>query len=297
MGAAAPAFADDAPREASRRAFRQGVVELQAGRNAPARDLFLEAYSLFPHPSILLNLGLARARVGEYVAAEQDLVRFLSDDGGASPEEIETARITLEQTRRMLGTLRVRVEPAEARATLDGAPIPLVHGAASDIRATVGEHLLVVERRGYVTARRTVRIEGGGIARVDVVLAADGPEGAPDPDAAPSSAAVAGGGRRTAGFVAVGGAAALAGAGVFFGLRAQSLADAYNTKGDPHHQDPDTRASGLLFRTAADVAFGAAIATAGLGAYLILSSPPKRATSAGAAVLLGPASVSVRGVF
>src|ERR1700682_1074191 len=78
------ARADD--REASRAAYRRGVQEVESQNYAAARDSFLEAYRLFAHPSILLNLGIARMHTAEFVVAEQDLVRFLSDDGGASQD-------------------------------------------------------------------------------------------------------------------------------------------------------------------------------------------------------------------
>src|SRR5215472_18592184 len=90
----AAAFGEDV-REQSRAAFLHGVSEAHQGNYAAARDAFLEAYRLFAHPSILLNLGIARWHTGEYVAAEQDLARFLSDDGGASDDEIASARAAL----------------------------------------------------------------------------------------------------------------------------------------------------------------------------------------------------------
>ena len=107
-GLFASARAEAAPedaREQSRAAFRRGVNLVNDGDYKAARDAFLEAYKLFAHPSILLNLGIARWRSGEYVEAEQDLVRFLSDDGGASPEEVQSGRAALSQAREHLGRL------------------------------------------------------------------------------------------------------------------------------------------------------------------------------------------------
>src|SRR5580704_12156902 len=87
VATALPAYADDA-RDASRAAYRRGVEQAEKGDYVSARDSFLEAYRLFAHPSILLNVGIARMMTQEYVAAEQDLARFLSDDGGAPPADI-----------------------------------------------------------------------------------------------------------------------------------------------------------------------------------------------------------------
>jgi Tfp pilus assembly protein PilF len=77
--------ADADAREKSRVAFRRGVAQLRSQDWTAARASFEAAWALYPHPSILLNLGIARLRTDEPVRAEQDLVRFLSEDVGASP--------------------------------------------------------------------------------------------------------------------------------------------------------------------------------------------------------------------
>jgi iron complex outermembrane receptor protein len=93
-----PARPGEDAREQSRAAFRRGVGQAESGDYASARDSFTEAYRLFPHPSILLNLAIARAHTGQWLEAEQDLVHFLADDGGARPEELASARAELAQT-------------------------------------------------------------------------------------------------------------------------------------------------------------------------------------------------------
>src|SRR5262245_16311640 len=83
--------ADPEAKEKSRAAFRRGVAQLRAQDWHAARASFEQAYSLFPHPSILLNLGIARLKTNEPVLAEQDLVKFLSEDIGASADELSGA--------------------------------------------------------------------------------------------------------------------------------------------------------------------------------------------------------------
>src|SRR3954470_13089318 len=121
-GAVVPAYArpDDPPagsvdpkvRERSRAAFRRGVVQLRARDWAGGRASFEEAWSLVQHPSILLNLGIARLRTDDPVLAEQDLVRFLSEDSGAGAEELASAREALADARSKIGTLRVVTDRA-----------------------------------------------------------------------------------------------------------------------------------------------------------------------------------------
>src|SRR5437016_6240482 len=114
-----PAADSEDAKEKSRAAFRRGVELAKKGDYAHARDAFQEAYRLFQHPSILLNLGIAHSKTAEYAAAEEDLVRFLGDDGGATNEELHNARTILADVRTHLGTLKLRVSPDAARASLD----------------------------------------------------------------------------------------------------------------------------------------------------------------------------------
>src|SRR5579883_1102499 len=157
--AARPGAAGDADaRERSRAAFRRGVAQVEAGNYTAARDSFQEAYRIFPHPSILLNLGIARAHTGQWLEAEQDLVHFLADDGGAQPDELASARAALAQARAHLGTFRLRVSPDGARATLDAHPVALLPGSFVDVRTTRGAHVLRVDADGYAPFSRTLDI-------------------------------------------------------------------------------------------------------------------------------------------
>lgn len=288
---------DDA-RERSRAAFRRGVAQAEAGDYVAARDSFEKAYRLFAHPSILLNLGIARAHTGQWVEAEQDLLHFLADDGGAQPDELASARAELAQTRQHLGTFRLHVAPDGARATLDARAIALLPGGSVDVRATRGTHDLHVEADGYVPVDRRVVVAGERAPDVDIRLApaaAAGGETTAPPVGAPGAPAPSDTGR-TVGWFLVGAGAVAAGVGVYSGLEAISLANAYNTKGSgSSYQDPGTKQRGLVFRTAADVAFVGAVALGGLGVYFLLARPtPSRAQ---AALVLAPGWTGVAGRF
>lgn len=286
---ASPARADDDVREQSRVAFRRGVSSVKEGHYEAARDAFLEAYRLFAHPSILLNLGIARSHTGEYVDAEQDLSRFLSDDGHASSDEILSARSALAEVRSHLGTLRIKVTPEGARAQLDAKSIALAPGDFAEVRTTVGDHALHVEADGFEPRDETLHVKSQSPSVKEIAL------GTPKDKVAPPPAVVAPAeddrSRRT---IAVGfaGAAVLAlGIGTFSGVRAGALAHDYNT-GRP--QDPSARSAGLTYRTVADISFLVAIASAGAGAYFFFVHP---AASAAPAVVVGPLFSGVRGTF
>jgi hypothetical protein len=285
LASARRAGADEDPRERSRAAFRRGVAEAQEGNYAAARDSFLEAYKLFPHPSILLNLGIARAHTGEWLEAEQDLVHFLADDGGARPEELASARAELAQTRSHLGAFRLRVAPDGARATLDTHPIALIPGSFVEVRTTRGSHELYVDADGYMPLDRPVVVAAERAPNVDISLLPRGVATA----VAPSDD------RRTIGGFLVGGAVVFLGVGIFAGIEAESLAHSYNTPDSGSYQDPSTKSRGLVFRTSADIAFLGALALGGAGAYLLLTAPSP--APRGARLVLGPAFGGVAGSF
>ena len=267
LASSRPGRADDEARDRSRAAFRRGVTQAHEGNYSAARDSFLEAYKLFPHPSILLNVGIARAHTGEWLEAEQDLVHFLADDGGATSDELLSARQELAQTRSHLGTFRLRVSPDGARASLDTHPIALIPGGFVDVRTTRGNHSLDCEADGYAAVHRPVVVATERAPNVDLTLVAQG-----------VARVAPGEGRRTAGWFLVGGGVMAAGIGIFAGLEAESLAHGYDTQGSGSYQDPATKARGLVFRTSADVAFLGALALGGVGAYFLLTPP----SSAGA---------------
>jgi hypothetical protein len=283
-----PGRAEDDARERSRAAFRRGVVQAHDGNYTAARDSFSEAYKIFPHPSILLNLGIARAHTGQWLEAEQDLVRFLADDGGAGPDELASARAELAQTRSHLGAFRLRVSPDGARAMLDQRPIALIPGQFIDVRTTRGTHDLSLDADGYVPLDRPVVVEAERAPNLDITLV-------PQRAGGHVERVTTNEGRRTLGWFLVGGGVIATGIGIFAGLEAESLAHGYNTPGSGSYQDAATKARGLVFRTAADVAFVSAIALGGAGAYFLLTTPsPARPQ---ARLVLGPAFGGIAGTF
>jgi hypothetical protein len=283
----APAHADD-PRLASREEFRRGVALVREGNLNGARDAFEKAYAIFPHPSILLNLGIVRLRTGDYIHAEDDLSRFLVNDGGATSDEVSSAREALSETREHLGTMRLQITPEGAHVTVDGHAISLVRGGPTELRTTTGlhdvkivaddfdpddEHVMVT--RDHV-AERTVLLAPHTGARADV---------APNADISKKQVPL----RSIVGWslIGFGGAAALG--GILCGVRAITLSDDYNNE---RPQDPSDKSTGIAFRTTTDILFATAIVSGGVGAYLLLTAPKDSAV-----VAVGPASIHVRFAF
>ncbi|CAN5266617.1 hypothetical protein BH09MYX1_BH09MYX1_49480 [soil metagenome] len=257
---AGTAHADDA-REESRAAFRRGVAAIEKQDWATARTELEHAYELYAHPSILLDLGLARARTQAWVLAETALLRFLADDEGAATDEVETARRTLAEVKSHLGTLRVKLTPASAKVTVDGDPLSLGADGTADVRVVLGSHRVRAETDAFVASERMVAItaQGGEAELILVPL--------PDPTARGPSPLT------YVGYSLVGVGAVSLGVGIFAGVRALSLAHEYSTAGEARYQDTDVKSTGIMFRTLSDVTILGGIVLGAAGVVCILVSP------------------------
>lgn len=278
-GSTAPALArpDDPPardagavdqvtRERSRAAFRRGVAQLRAQDWAGARASFEEAWSLVQHPSILLNLGIARLRTDEPVLAEQDLVRFLSEDPGAASEELASAREALAEARSKIGTLRVIATPATARVVVDGQAVPVRapsgpgDGGVAEARLKAGTHVVKVDADGFAQEEKSVDVPARSDTDLRVTLAAK--DGAARSGAGMST-------RSIVGWSLAGTSGVALVAGGVMALRAMALANDYADRASPSFQDRDVKDEGIVFRTGADIALVTAV-LAGAGAVVLL---------------------------
>jgi hypothetical protein len=273
-----------ADREKSRAAFRRGVGQLRAQDWAGARASFEEAWALVQHPSILLNLGIARLRTDDPVLAERDLVRFLSEDAGAQPDEITGAREALAEARSKIGTLHVSVTPPAARIVIDGEPVAVrpADGVA-EARLKAGKHAVATSADGFAPDQREVDVPAKSETAVQVKLVAKTAEPAPSAAGAPDDGAAGPPLRKIAGYSLAGVAGvALVVSGV---LALEAIGDShdYGDPKSPSFQKPDVKSQGIALRTGADVAFLAAL-LAGAGAVILLftdigAAPPPRARS------------------
>lgn len=267
-----------ADKDRSRAAFRKGVQQARAQEWAGARASFEEAYTLVQHPSILLNLGVARLKTDEPVLAEQDLARFLSDDTGAAPDEIASARDALAEARAKLGTLHIVVSPPSAQVTVDGKPpnMRAVEGsgkeATVDMRVRAGKHEVVVEADGFEPVTQSPDVPAKGTAEVKATLApkteAPPPVAPPPPPRVEHETPT----RTIVGWTltGVGGVAIVTSA--ILGIRALSLSSDYDDRTSPSFQSKDTRDTGIAFRTGADVALVAGILAGATGLVLLFTN-------------------------
>ncbi len=296
--ASGAAHADPA-RDSSRVEFSRGVALVKQGNYRAAREAFADAYRLYPHPSILLNLGIAQWKTGQFVEAESSLVKFLADYGDASAANVESARAALREIRAHLGSIRLTVTTPDAKVTFDGRNIPVIPNMEVAVAGLVGDHDLLVQANGYTPHRAHLHLDAGAIKPITVTLVSEAPEPAPAAvatvpanGAAPKADESSGHGRVVAGWTLFGVGAASAIAGTICGVRAISLANDYN-----HHGfAPADKSNGTTFRTLSDVTFAAAIVTGGIGITLLLTGSGS-SSAPSTALGIGPTSLSLRQTF
>lgn len=277
-----PAASPEA-KEKSRAAFKKGVTQLRAQDWKGARASFEQAWASYAHPSILLNLGISRLKTGDPVLAEADFVRFLSEDFGASQDELASARDALAEARAQIGTLRLTVTPTTAKVTVDGDSVQLARkgdGLGADLHVKGGTHTIAVEAPDHVAESKEVTVSAKGEETVGINLKSLVPPPKVIVDQGMPT-------RHIVGWSLVGlGGVALA-TGAILGIRSKSIADDYNDSVAQRQDDPDMRSKGIAFRTGADVAFGIAIVSAAAAAVLLLTDvgEPKEARNSRPALL------------
>jgi hypothetical protein len=261
---------DPATRDKSRAAFKKGVTQLKAQDWAGARASFEEAYSLVPHPSILLNLGISRLKTDDPAGAEEALMKFLQEDSGAGPEELASARDALAEARGKIGTIKLKVTPENAKTTIDGKV-----ATGTDVRVKAGSHALTIEAEGFQSAEKQVDVPAKGSIEVQATLvktgaAPAGGEKAKDDKKDATVSTSDDSFRPILGYSLLGvSGVALIATGIM-AARAFSLSSDYGDINNKEtYQNKDTKSSGIAMRTGADVAFIVAL-LAGAGAVVLL---------------------------
>jgi len=123
----------------------EGVKQLQAQSYDQALANFLEAYSKFPSPKILLNIASTLAEMGRLADAANTYQRYLTDPA-TGPERIAEVKQVLVDLDTKLTLLTVRVQPKGSEVSIDAGPFVAV-GSALVTRVRPGIHLVRVRNR------------------------------------------------------------------------------------------------------------------------------------------------------
>lgn len=151
-----------------RELVEQALSEYAAKNYDEASTLFERAHALFPNARTLRGMGMAAFELRQYDQSVRHLEAALAADvrplDGSLRKETEALAA---RARAFVARLELRVSPAHANLSLDGAPI--APGGGSLIVA-LGPHVVEGRAEGYANARRELRVRGGEVVRVELAL-------------------------------------------------------------------------------------------------------------------------------
>jgi tetratricopeptide (TPR) repeat protein len=146
----------------------EAVSEYDLRHFEEARALFARGATLYPNARAFRGLGMAEFELRNYTDSVASLERALASDVKRleGPLRGETEQL-LERARRFVGRIVLTLEPPETRVMVDGGPA----ANPRDLLLEVGDHTIELRAEGYIPERRVVKVRGGELESVRVVLA------------------------------------------------------------------------------------------------------------------------------
>ena len=145
----------------ARRHFKTGTKLYRDGNYGGALAEFEEAYRLKPGAGSLQNIALSQKGLFRYAESAASLEQLLARHAGELSEgERKAVDEALAELRGLIASIKLRVQPENARILLDGRPLT-GSDLALPIVLNVGEHALSVDAPGYAPERRVLRLAGG----------------------------------------------------------------------------------------------------------------------------------------
>jgi len=154
----------------ARRQFEQGVQLFNEGKYEQAAIAFERAYELKPSFKLLYNVGQVENELGHFVAARDAYMRYLEEGGDEVPEDRRLqVEGEVERLADLIGTIEIKCPIDGATVYIDGkdsGQTPFEGGIAVDS----GEREVEVKHAGDELHREVVRVAGGAVIVVDVVV-------------------------------------------------------------------------------------------------------------------------------
>jgi hypothetical protein len=177
-GVAATALATDNGddlRERARVRYEAGAAAFEGADYATALAEMEESYALFPSLRTLFALALCRHALFDFPSAVASLERYLAEGGDAVPAELRAQAVGLiEQMRRDMAHLDVRVEPAGVQVLVDGVPRG-VTPFDGPLDVGPGAHVVELRLAAFRSAARHVTVGAARTARIEVTLEPEAP--------------------------------------------------------------------------------------------------------------------------
>lgn len=144
----------------ARALFERGLQLTAEGRHAEAAESFERSYGHYPRASTALNWAIVLHRLGRSREALRALDGVDANRDDAAEDDLRDAEALRERLRGLLATLRLRVEPEDARVEIDGR-IDRATGAERLVVLDPGRRVLRVEADGFIPQRLELRVAAG----------------------------------------------------------------------------------------------------------------------------------------
>jgi hypothetical protein len=294
----------DKPEVCGRQAFQRAVSAYRDGDYQAAIRDFRAALGFKWHPSIALNLGLAEAKAGQYLAAIHEFDAVLasasSDPKVRNEATKERARITAE-----LASIEIDAgEGTKPLARVDGAPVD----TATPVMVDPGAHHVEIEVGGGGVMRRDVTLSPREHLRLSIDRSREivvvpkredeKPKPAPPPQPPPSPPAARSGVSPVWFFVGAGATVAVGAVATWSAFDTKSAFDRYEADLPGLDQSEANRRvdDGHALETRTNVLWAVtgvlAVGTTALGVFLVDWKPSHET-----AVVVGPGAAAFRGRF
>lgn len=299
VAVSAPAFGEDIAK--ARKLFTKGLEQEEAGAWSEALATFREVATIRTNHIVRFHIALCLEKTGKLV---ESIEQFSLAKAQAEKEGGTDAELTVANAKKHLDALRGRVPSLRvSKPAAPGARLSIDGDAASfdaAIPLDPGVHVVVVEAPEHARfEQRVTLVEGVATpAAVEpklVPVAATAPAPRPSVPVGPDVAAPG----RTWSWVLGGvGVASLAGAGVFYGLRASTLneleaaCDANREHCDPSKKGLDDR--GRSYTIGGNVLLGVGVVAVGAAITIAVLRPTPQTQ---VALLTAPSTVSLRVSF
>jgi hypothetical protein len=159
------AFAQPAPSpeevQQAQARWKEGKAFFDAGNFEAARVAFRQAYTIFPHPAFLQNLGEAELRSARYVEAARHLAQYLNLSTSGSPAQRDGAKSSLKKAAEKLGSLVIEANVDDSEIRVDDEVVGRTPLGALAWYVEPGRHVVVARKVGYMDGSETVDVSAG----------------------------------------------------------------------------------------------------------------------------------------
>jgi hypothetical protein len=150
--------------------FAEGNQLFTQLAHAPALEKYKAAIALWDHPMIRFNMAVTLVRLERMLDAADQLEHALRYGDKPFTKELYQQALDYQNLiSRQLGHVEVTSKQDGTAIMLDGKPWFVAPGSKA-IRVEAGEHVIVAERKGYMTESRRVVVAGGKTVKESISL-------------------------------------------------------------------------------------------------------------------------------